>query len=72
MVTPLDVIKDALDDIQAAQVAVRADLKRAEHTQTSLLGRLSRMETRLCRLMDVHGLDEQGQPKPDLTVSPGA
>lgn len=65
-VSSLDVVKDALDQISHDQR--QNQLVLAANT-AELLTRMKRIETRLVRLMEVNGLDEQGQPKPDLMVS---
>lgn len=54
-VTQLDIVKDALDNVLANQMAERA-------SQLELSMRIKRMETRLCRLMMASGLDEAGNP----------
>lgn len=61
----LDSIKDALDEINNRQ---RAVLLRVN----DVVVRLSRTETRICRLLEHHGLDESGQPKPTMTGKPDA
>lgn len=55
----LDVIKDALDEINARQQLVLVRVN-------DVVSRLSRTETRVCRLLEFHGLDENGQPRPKM------
>lgn len=69
MLTPanIDAVKDALDQI--IHVQAQQQLVQSANMQ-ELLVRVKRMETRLVRLMEEHGLDEQGQSKARLMESP--